>query len=142
MATTAQRRQRKQVSYLVTTARENRRKFHYEWNKRVVSWLCEINRRGALLRACDEEAAGVERVFEVVDQADRLIAACGAEVDRLVGPETRQVLIGECCKIAARVYGPAMYRIVNHRWYGRVKELARHRSNFTIDTSSHLLRDE
>jgi hypothetical protein len=122
MATTAQRRQRKQVEFLRSVAREDRRKFQFEWNKRVVSWLYEINRRGALLRSYEANNSSADRVFEVVEQAERLIAAC--EVESMVGPETRLVLTSECCKIAARVYAPTMYRVVTKRWYDQLRTSA------------------
>jgi hypothetical protein len=127
MATTAQRRQRKQAEYLRSLARNDPRRFDHEWNKRVVSWLYEIGRRGALLCSGEDVDRGADRIFEVVEQAERLITACG--VENLVGSETLRVLTDECCKIVARVYEPAMYTAVTQRWYGYMKALDRHHAN-------------
>lgn len=124
MTKTALRRQRKQADFLRSTAGKDRRQFEFEWNKRVVSWLYEINRRGALLISGDDAGSGGEGVFEVVEQAERLMSACGVEVVRLIGAQTRQMLTNECCKVVARVYGPAMYKVVTHRWYERIKSFA------------------
>lgn len=133
MAKTAQRRRRGQVEFLISTARDDRRKFEHEWHKRVVSWLYEINRRGASLCSDAAENSDADRVFEVVEQADRLIADCG--IDNLVGAETRRILTKECCKVVARVYGPGMYRVVAHRWYDRMRSLSRHRADGSANAS-------
>ena len=124
MATTAQRRQRKKADFLRKTARGDTRKFEHEWNKRVVSWLYEINRRGALLSSDAAGSEGADRVFEVIELAERKMADCGVEAQ--VGAETRRILTNECCKVAARVYGPSMYKVVTHRWYERLRTFSRH----------------
>ena len=115
MATTAQRRQQKQARFLRSIAQDDRRRFHHEWNKRVQSWLQEIHRRGALLRRGDGQHSELGRIFEIIEQAERLIASCG--VEDLVGSQTRQLLIDESSRITARVYGPEMFRLITHRWY-------------------------
>lgn len=66
-------------------------------------------------------------MFEVVELADKLMADCG--VEDLVGAETCRILTNECCKVAARVYGLGMYKVVARRWYDRMKSLSRHRAN-------------
>jgi hypothetical protein len=113
MATTAQRRQQKQARFLRSMAQDDRRRFHHEWNKRVQSWLHEIHRRGALLRRGEGSELG--RIFEIIEQAERLIAACG--VEEIVGSETRQLLLAESSRIVARVYGREMFRVITHQWY-------------------------
>ena len=121
MATTAQRRQQKQVRFLRLIARDDRRRFQHEWNKRVQSWLHEIHRRGALLRSSEGHHSDPGRIFEIIEQAERLIAACG--VEDIVGSETRQLLLGESSKIVARVYGREMFRVITHRWYDVMKRV-------------------
>jgi hypothetical protein len=123
MATTAQRRQRKQVTFLYSLALHDRSRFEHEWNKRVVSWLYEINRRGTLLSLGETQDASADRVFDVVEQAERLIEAC--EVENMVGTETRRILTNQCCKIVAHFYGSTMHRLVNHRWYSQMRTVVR-----------------
>jgi hypothetical protein len=115
MATTAQRRQQKQARFLRAMAQDDQRRFQHEWNKRVQSWLYEIHRRGALLRRGEGHHPELGRIFDVIEQAERLIAACG--VEDVVGSETRQLLLAESSKIVARVYGREMFRVITHRWY-------------------------
>ena len=102
-------------------AQDDRRRFQHEWNKRVQSWLHEIHRRGALLRRGEGYHSELGRIFDVIEQAERLIAACG--VEEIVGSETRQLLLAESSRIVARVYGREMFRVITHRWYDVTKQL-------------------
>lgn len=113
---TMSRRRRKNSVFLSGMAQGNPERFRFEWGKRIVSWLYEINRRGANL--CSSESVGDAsvRVFEVLEQAETLLTLCGYPAERLVGEETRSVLANECCKVLARVYGAELYRVVNPRY--------------------------
>lgn len=116
MSKAGQRRQRNSSLYLAALAHESKTKFGLEWNKRIVSWLYEINRRGAEFCKTEDVSVACERVFEVVEKAEKLLADCDTNAKLLVEAETRRVLTNECCKVVARVYGAELYKVVNPRY--------------------------
>ncbi len=113
---TTRRRRSKKSRFLNATARDSQRTLRFEWDKRIVSWLSEINRRGAALRASEAPDIACGQVFEVVEMAESVLASCDTAVVELVGDETRDVLISECCKVVARIYGAELYKVINHRY--------------------------
>jgi hypothetical protein len=110
------RRQQKKARFLSAVACEKQERFCIEWNKRLVSWLYEINRRGAEFCKTEDVSVACERVFEVVEKVEELLAECDDEARQIVEAETRRVLTNECCKVVARVYGAELYKVVNPRY--------------------------
>ena len=110
------RRQQKKARFLSAIAREKQERFYFEWNKRIMSWLYEINRRGAEFCKTEDVSVACERVFEVVEKAEKLLAGCDAEAKQIVEAETRRVLTNECCKVVARIYGAELFKVINSRY--------------------------
>lgn len=63
-----------------------------------------------MLRHHGRNGSEAVTIFEVLEQVEHLMAAC--EVENIVGAETRGLLISESTKAVARVYGPAMFRVI------------------------------
>lgn len=110
-------------------------RFRREWDKRVQGWLYEIQNRVRCLRGGEnftawarstEESLIVEQeaerlgIFDLYNRADDLLAACGKEVEQLVGAETRAVLSAECSKGVAIIYGNK--RVYKRRSISRKKK--------------------
>jgi hypothetical protein len=92
--------------------------------------LHEVHRRAGVLRRSGSPAPVREdhreaelkvkvEIFEVLDQADNLLRACGKTAEGLVGEETRSTLISECAKAVAGVYDKRLYQTVTRRLYRR-----------------------
>jgi hypothetical protein len=126
-----QRRFNKRVNSLVSLLEKDERLFRREWHKLVQGWLGEIQRRarswrgGGGARSAGSEGGlniqGSEFVFGVLEIAGALLAACGPEVEGMVGEETRRLLKGECVKAVASVCGGQLNYMVDHRVYRRAK---------------------
>lgn len=114
MSRAGYRRQNKLARYITGLARNDKNKFFLEWDKRVKSWLDEIHRRGKSFRS---EDSCEERVFGVLEQANRLLAMCGPEVEHLVGLSTRDTLVHETCKVFSLAVSPELYRVYNRGQY-------------------------
>jgi hypothetical protein len=111
MGKAGQRHRQKLSKRLKELARQDTRIFLKEWQKRLDSWVDEIRRRGQHLRNEDQSDERQAWVFEVLEQAERLLTLCGPEVGRLVGAYTRDILIHECCKAVAFAIDPRMYSL-------------------------------
>lgn len=123
MSKTVERRLRKDACRLASMASSNLVLFEAEWNKRVLSWLGEIERRGAALRdpnGCSaEQSEDTATVFGVLKKVDRLLRLCGEVVEEKVGVETRAVLSHACAKAVARVVSPQLCKVVTSHDYLR-----------------------
>jgi hypothetical protein len=120
-------RLRKTAKRFAALARTDAVRFHREWNRRVSGWLYEIHNRARYqgqgnevsawaenAKECEllEEEATQLAIFDLLDHANNLIAACGDDVEKLVGAQTRSLLSAECTKAVAGVYGRQLYRLV------------------------------
>ena len=114
MGKAGKRRQNKIVRYFKVLACRDTGKFLIEWDKRIKSWLYEIHRRGELFKG---EEPTEERVFGVVEHAERVLRLCGPEVESLVGASTREVLVHESCKVFSLAVSTELYRIYNRSQY-------------------------
>lgn len=127
MTRTKKRRKKKQVTYLKRKAVEGSRAVRHAWNQRLQSWVEEIRRRKAMLRQ-GGATKEIGSIFAILEHADSLLSECGSDIERLVGGETRRVLEAECCNAVAHIYGPSMYRLIQHNWYDdKLRNLVRHR---------------
>lgn len=116
MSKTVERRLRNDASRFASLASSNPVLFEAEWNKRVQSWLLEIERRGAALRGLDgslaEQSGVTDTVFGVLKKVDRLLTLCGEVVEEKVGVETRAVLSHACTQAVARAVSPQLGKVV------------------------------
>jgi hypothetical protein len=129
MSNAGERRMKKRAQRLKSLVKSNRESFLQEWGLLVKGWLCEIHQRGRALREgihCKQQGLSIlvsklsedcERVFGVVENAKRLLRACGEEVEHLVGAETLTTLTHECSKVVSCALNMEMYRLINHRYY-------------------------
>lgn len=112
MGNASLRRQKKLARRLSELAKRNPQKFHEEWNKRVESWILEIRHRAAKVRK-DEPGYKETYVFDILQHIENLLLLCGDEVDKLVGQQTRELLIHECCKVFAALTAKEIYMLGN-----------------------------
>lgn len=129
MSNAGERRMKKRAQRLKSLAKSSRERFLLEWDLIVKGWLCEIHQRGRALREgipCKQQGLSslesklsedCERVFGVLENAKRLLRACGEEVEQLVGVETLTTLAHECSKVVSCALNTEMYRLINHRYY-------------------------
>lgn len=125
------RRFNSRVNSLVSSLEKNEELFRREWQKLVQGWLNEVHHRaknwreGAELRNVESVDGLVEqgrsRVFGMLDTAEAMLAACGSDVEKLVGEETRRLITNECVKAVATLCDGRLNYMVNHRIYRRAK---------------------
>jgi hypothetical protein len=123
MSKTVERRLRNDASRFASLASSNLVLFEAEWNKRMRSWLGEIERRGAALRDSDgcsaEQSEVTATVFGVFKKVDRLLTLCGEVVEEKVGVETRAILSHACAQAVARAVSPQLIKVVTSYDYLR-----------------------
>lgn len=105
------RRFNKRVKLLTNLLAIHKELFLFEWDKLTKGWISEIDRRSKNLRegnkfhnSDNNDAAvcpGEKQIFEILQIVDALLEACGDEAIKLVGAETRQLLIKECFRAAS-----------------------------------------
>ena len=117
-------------TYSEIVARGDIESFNGAWEQRMSGWLYEIERRVKLQRkklgtlATSRSGQLTMRypkteIFDVLDSANRLLNACGKEVERLVGEDTRTTLANECANAVAHIYDRRLYRPVTTDIYDR-----------------------
>lgn len=111
MGKAGKRRNRHVATHLAEMARIDKKRFHFEWNRRLDGWLAEINRRAKLLRVDKAHELASKRVFGVLEHVNELLAQCGPDVEALVGASTRDTITHECCKALALAVAPNLYRL-------------------------------
>jgi len=121
MGKAAERRKAWRLQFLSSLAERHPERFQEEWNRRVDSWLREIQRRAG--RLVDNYGHPVPPAFEVVEAARYLLAECGIREAALENYCSIDVLVNECCKTLARHIDGRMYRLKvvmeSHRAKGR-----------------------
>lgn len=125
------RRFNSRVNSLVSLLKKNEQLFLREWQKLVQGWLNEVHRRanswreGAEFRNIESVDGPIEqgraRVFGVLEISEAMLAACGDNVEKLVGEETRRLLTNECVKAVASICGGRLNQMVDHRIYRQAK---------------------
>lgn len=109
MGKAAERRKARRQQYLSALAVSNPEKFHEEWNKRIESWLDQIQIRAG--RIVDRKGTPIPRAFEVVDSARRILAECGNKASSPMMRDSVETLTHECCRALASEIDPRMYSI-------------------------------
>lgn len=128
---TGKRRFNSRVNSLVSSFGKDERLFRREWQKLIQGWLNEVHRRaknwrqGVEFRNIEGVDGAIEQgrthVFGVLEVAEAMLAACGGDVGKLVGEETRRVLTNECVKAVAILCDARLHHMVDHRVYRRAK---------------------
>lgn len=125
------RRFNKRVNTLVSLLKQNEKLFRREWHKQVQGWLSEVHRRarnwreGAEFRNAENVdgsiVQGRAQVFGVLEIAEAMLAACGADVEKIVGAETRRVLTNECVKAVATICDGRLNYMVDRHLYRQAR---------------------
>lgn len=125
------RRFNKRVNHLVALFRQDEQLFRREWHKQVQGWLREVHRRAkswhlGSLRCYVESADGLlvpggEHIFGLLEIANAMLAACGSEVEEIIGEETRLLLTNECVKAVAQLCDGRLIYLVGNRVYRKAK---------------------
>ena len=113
MGKAAAKRKLKREKYLTSLARRDPIAFEREWEKRLSSWLREIERNTGLLR--NSEGNRVEPVFRHVDEALNILEACGDEIFEKYASKTYEILVNECCRQFAIKVESCLFRINTYR---------------------------
>jgi hypothetical protein len=105
-----ERRQRigKELSSL---AEKDSYDFRQAWATRMDSWLVEIAKRGKNLQRVYAPAEAWLSVYKIYKGVDRFLLD-NPRIDRVVGEQTRQVLLNACAKSVASAVDPRMYKLV------------------------------
>ena len=125
------RRFNSRVSSLASLLKKNEQLFRREWQKLVQGWLNEVHRRanswreGVEFRNVENVDGPIEqgrtRIFGVLEIAEAMLAACGDDVEKLVGEETLRLLTNECVKAVAILCDGRLNHMVDHRVYRQAK---------------------
>jgi len=110
MSKAAQKRHKGQMRYLVSIA-ASPEIFASKWDRRVQSWLSEINLAIAEWKRGGK--AATERIFNIVDIAMKTLEACGPEIYGEYAKDTYELLCNECCIGVAGIIDPRLYRLSN-----------------------------
>jgi hypothetical protein len=97
----SKRRFNSRVNLLVSLLRNDEGLFQREWQKLVQGWLNEVHHRaknwreGAEFRNAESVDGLIEQgrthIFGVLEITEAMLSACGDDVEKLVGEETRRV---------------------------------------------------
>lgn len=96
MGKAARQRRVKRMKFLARIAREDPQWFQIEWEKRITSWLKDIEVRAGRLRAKNKNQ--VKPAFEQIDEIMELLRCCGKETYKEYAPKTWELLSTECCR--------------------------------------------
>jgi hypothetical protein len=128
---TGKRRFNSRVNSLVALFKKDERVFRREWQKLMQGWLNEVHRRaknwreGAEFRNIEGLDGPIEQgrthIFGVLEIAETMLSACGDDVEKLVGSETRRALTNECVKAVAILCDGRLNHMVDHRVYRQAK---------------------
>lgn len=99
------------AAYLIVLYRSDPNRFLREWDKRVSSWIDEIHYRGRRLRMKTESKESYFRIFAVLEFVEQFLIQ-HPEINRKVGPTTRDVLHHESAKVLAAVADKRLYHLV------------------------------
>lgn len=127
MSKSTVRREQSLSKRLAQLARTNPSQFKQEWKKLLDAWSAEAFLRGNRLRDEVATESGQLPVYGVLEKAQRLLALCGDEAERLVGTATRALLEHDCGKAFSQAVAPHMYRLTNVDSNYRLMKAGTHR---------------
>ena len=111
MGKAAKRRKAHRRGYLAEVSYQEPERFEYEWSIRIASWLTEIRNRTQDWRA--EGVSSDKRVFEILDEAMRILQGCERSIYQKFWPQTYELICNECCSRVAGVVDRRLYRLSN-----------------------------
>lgn len=111
MGKAAKREKAKRRNFFKSLAERDVQKFDMEWEKRLSSWLFDIEKYAGKL----SDWKGEQRppVFSIVDEAMRILEACGQKIFYKYARETYELLTTQCCASFSEEGVPHFYRMSN-----------------------------
>jgi hypothetical protein len=116
MGKAAQRRNENRRDYLVRLAFEDPRRFEFEWEKRLSSWVPMWIRDIRKEAESWEKGEGYEkRIFDILDEATEkvmeILNACPKGISKRLADRTLGLISNECCAEVAAIVDPRLYRL-------------------------------
>jgi hypothetical protein len=113
MGKAARKRLKGQSRYLAKIAQTRPELFAEKWDKRLDSWLTEIQLSIAEWKRGGD--ASHECVFEMVENALEILETCGPVMYNRHAKHTCDVLCDACCTGAAGILDPRLYALSNYK---------------------------
>ena len=111
MGSAASQRRMKRMKYLAHLAQKEPEIFEKKWELRLNSWLGMIRRDAGMLK--DLKDNPVPPVFEVIEEALRVLERCGEPAYSKYAKETFEILSNKCCSTIAVHIDPRIFRLNN-----------------------------
>ena len=109
MSKAAKREKAKRLKYFKRLSKNDLQKFDREWEKRISSWMIEIEKNAGRLR--DNKARVIPAVFCIVDDALTILEGCGKDMVDKYGKMTFDLLTTQCCISFSKEALPKFYRL-------------------------------
>lgn len=111
MGKAAKRQKAKRRKLFKSLSERDAQKFEMEWEKRLSSWLFDIEKYACKL----SNWKGEQRppVFSIVDEAMSILDACGQKIFDKYARETYELLTTQCCVSFSGKGVPHFYRMSN-----------------------------
>ena len=113
MSKAAKREKSKRRKFFKRLSSTNPHKFDREWERRLSSWLIEIERKAGKLY--DDEGETIPPIFGIVDEALHILEGCGENIFNKYAKYTVGLLTTQCCMSFSKKVLPQLYRINNGR---------------------------
>lgn len=111
MGKAAERRKAYRMKYLAKLSFDDPSRFASEWNIRLQSWLDEVRVMAKDWKAGEDRSK--RRVFEVLDEANKILLQCEGSIYHKYAETTYDQICHECCAQVSRVIDPRLYRLSN-----------------------------
>lgn len=114
MSKEAKREKAKRRKYLKRLSKNDPQKFDREWEKRISSWMIEIEKNAGGLR--DNKSRAIPAVFRIVDDALSILEECDKDIVNKYAKKTFDLLTTQCCISFSKKALPKFYRL-NKRFH-------------------------
>jgi hypothetical protein len=109
MSKAAKRQKAKRLKYFKRLSKNDLQKFDREWEKRISSWMIEIEKNAGRLR--DNKARVIPAVFCIVDDALIILEECGKDIVNKYAKKTFDLLTTQCRISFSKKALPKFYRL-------------------------------
>ena len=114
MSKAAKRQKAKRLKYFRRLSENDLQKFDREWDKRISSWMIEIEKNAGRLH--DNKGRVIPAVFSIVDDALTILRECGKDIVNKYAKKTFDLLSTQCRISFSKKALPKFYRL-NKRLY-------------------------
>ena len=109
MSKAAKRQKAKRLKYFKRLSKNDLQKFDSEWEKRISSWMIQIEKNAGRLR--DNKGRAVPAVFRIVDDALIILEECGKDIVNKYAKKTFDLLTTQCRISFSKKALPKFYRL-------------------------------